>query len=124
MSDDAGERNKAWRLAVKLVARAHIPRLPDGPIALYIEFVMPRPKAHYGKKGLKASAPDYHINKPDMTKLIRSTEDALTDAGIWRDDSQVANQCAVKVYGDEVGANITIYSGEDFLKCPALRPKD
>jgi Holliday junction resolvase RusA-like endonuclease len=26
---------------------------------------------------------------PDLSKLIRSTEDALTDAGVWTDDARV-----------------------------------
>ncbi|WP_345784476.1 hypothetical protein [Stenotrophomonas chelatiphaga] len=33
---------------------------------------------------------------PDLSKLVRSTEDALTDAGIWRDDARVIECTSAK----------------------------
>jgi crossover junction endodeoxyribonuclease RusA len=46
-------------------------------------FTLPKP----------ASAPKrrttWPMRTPDLSKLARSTEDALTDAGIWRDDARV-----------------------------------
>lgn len=122
LTDAGGAKNRDWRNSVKLVARENCPgKLEDGPIALFVEFVMPRPKYHYRTNGeLGPRAEEYHTKAPDTTKLLRSTEDALTDARIWGDDAQVAIQAASKVYGEEVGANISIYSGRDFAKCPAL----
>lgn len=55
-------------------------------------FYFTRPKSHYGSgknsQILKPSAPKHHTKKPDLTKLERSTEDALTGI-IWKDDCQV-----------------------------------
>ncbi|MFI6485222.1 RusA family crossover junction endodeoxyribonuclease [Nonomuraea sp. NPDC050663] len=31
----------------------------------------------------------YPASRPDLSKLVRSTEDALTDAGVWADDGRV-----------------------------------
>lgn len=39
--------------------------------------------------------------KPDGSKLQRSTEDALTDAGLWRDDARVVEWIGVKAYPGE-----------------------
>jgi crossover junction endodeoxyribonuclease RusA len=41
---------------------------------------------------------------PDLSKMIRSTEDAITDAGIWRDDALVVVCSAQKLYPGQVGA--------------------
>jgi Holliday junction resolvase RusA-like endonuclease len=83
-----------------------------GAIELSIQFRFCRPKGHYGtgkNEGiLKASAPKHHTVKPDRTKCLRSTEDALKGI-IWRDDSQVVTGITSKVYVDrDPGAQITI----------------
>ena len=45
-------------------------------------FSLPRPKS--APKAVKHQA-----RKPDLSKLVRATEDALTDAGVWEDDARV-----------------------------------
>lgn len=57
----------------------------DGPIHLEIEFVLRRPKSAPKKREPLAS------KKPDLSKLLRAVEDAVTSAGIWRDDAQVVS---------------------------------
>lgn len=110
--DDAGQKNKDWRNSVKFAARDAIHEAFSGPVSLDVTFYMPRPKAHYRANGeLKPSAPRFHTTKPDRTKLLRSTEDALSDAGVWRDDTQVVDGPVRKVYADDVsktGARIVI----------------
>jgi hypothetical protein len=52
-----------------------------------------------------------HSTKPDCSKLIRSTEDALVDGGLLKDDSLIFQITATKMYahGDQtVGAEISI----------------
>lgn len=85
-----------------------------GPLRFRFEFVFPRPKKHYGTgrnaSKLKPSAPDLHTGPPDTTKLIRSTEDALKGI-VWRDDSEVSYQTAMKRYanaGQNPGVHITV----------------
>jgi Holliday junction resolvase RusA-like endonuclease len=112
---DACNTNKEWRQSV---IGAILENRPDkkfsGAVMLSITFFMPRPKSDYKsgdpEKGLKPNAPVYHTKRPDCTKLIRSTEDAITDSGcVWYDDSQVAIQTGIKQYADKgTGALITI----------------
>jgi Holliday junction resolvase RusA-like endonuclease len=65
-----------------------------GPVHVDIVFIFPRPKHHYrtGRNAhlLRDTAPTLHTHKPDVDKLLRSTFDALTTAGVWKDDAQVA----------------------------------
>ncbi|MBA7632259.1 hypothetical protein ES703_39802 [subsurface metagenome] len=85
-----------------------------GPISLKLTFFMGRPKGHFrtGKHAgeLRPSAPEHPTSKPDLTKLTRAVEDALTGI-IWKDDAQVVKQDTIKVYcgpEDKVGVYITI----------------
>ncbi len=79
---------KPWREAVKFAAleesaKRGYPRGLYGPVMGSMVFTVRKP----------ASAPKrrktYPSTKPDLSKLLRSTEDALTDAGVWEDDARV-----------------------------------
>lgn len=113
MMDDAGQRNKDWRSAVVAFADTVAPKeIIRGPLMVCFEFTMPRLKAHFrqSKKDgatLREDAPTYHTSKPDTTKLVRSTEDALKGV-LWADDAQIAVQTASKTYGEKPGCRITI----------------
>jgi len=78
----------------------------SGPVALTVVFTLARPASHYGtgknRGRLKPSAPLAPTGKNlgDLSKLVRATEDALTDAGVWGDDSQVVSLTAVKAYAN------------------------
>lgn len=110
---ESGKHTGEWRSNVAFFARQAIQDHPplSGPLLLSVVFTMPRPGNHYGSGKnagkLKATAPTFHTSKPDATKLLRSTEDALKGIS-WGDDSQVCVQRAVKVYGEQAGAKITI----------------
>ena len=105
---EAGKHTAAWRETVKVFAEHSYDIMFDCALQLEVLFIMPRPKKHYRSNGeLKDDAPQYHTSKPDITKLLRSTEDALTNV-LWRDDSLIAHQTATKCYGDKPGARITI----------------
>jgi crossover junction endodeoxyribonuclease RusA len=80
---------KPWREAVKWAA-IESGRRVDGPVRVTMVFTMPRPKA--------ARKRSHHATTPDLSKLIRSTEDSLTDAGVWEDDSRVYSIEASKWY--------------------------
>jgi len=100
---DANAKAKPWKQQVAAVAAAHMAGKPmlEGPLHLHMTFMFPRPKSHYrtGKNAhlLKDDIPFHHTVRPDTTKLIRAAEDALTGI-VWRDDSQVAEQYAEKIY--------------------------
>lgn len=67
----------------------------SGPVEVELVFTLPKPKS--APKRLK-TWPD---RKPDLSKLVRSTEDALTDAGVWEDDARVVRCLSRKVYPGE-----------------------
>jgi crossover junction endodeoxyribonuclease RusA len=88
-----------------------------GAIVLEVKFRLPRPKGHYGTGRnaglLKPSAPFHPAGRPDLDKLLRSTFDALGEAGVWGDDSQVVTVRGQKVYATDyepTGATIRVMS--------------
>lgn len=89
---DASSKVKTWRNTVRFTARGNYDGPPlKGAVRMDVTFSFRRPKSHYGTgrnaRRLKPSAPRYHTQKPDLTKLVRSTEDALKGI-IWEDDCQ------------------------------------
>lgn len=77
---------KEWRRLVADAAQRAIAATADfvifqGPVAMDVTFELPRPVS----LPKKVTA---HTKKPDLSKLLRSTEDALTGV-VWRDDSQL-----------------------------------
>jgi crossover junction endodeoxyribonuclease RusA len=88
----------------------------DEDVIGWIEFIFPRPAAHFGSGKnaavLKPSAPFYKNTKPDRDKLERAIYDALTDAGVLRDDCRVVEGGSRKVYGPKPGARVHIQTRE------------
>ena len=107
---ESSKKVRPWREAVKWAAIEAMPQgwqKLDGPLVLRVHFYMPRPKA---AKGLVAC-----WRTPDLSKLLRSTEDALTDAGVWVDDARVVQANIHKLYegGENLpGARISVYPWE------------
>ena len=95
---ESSAKVKPWRESVHyaaLAARQGAPPM-DGPLRASMVFTMPKP----------ASAPKsrrtYPDRMPDLSKLVRSTEDALTTAGLWADDARVVEYARVaKVFPGE-----------------------
>lgn len=89
---ESSKKVAPWREAVKWAAVQHRPAEPlDGPLTLHVVFTLPRPKTAPKRR----RHPD---RTPDLSKLVRSTEDALTDAGIWADDARVVTCRATKAW--------------------------
>jgi Holliday junction resolvase RusA-like endonuclease len=114
--ESSHDRIKAWRQAVidEAIQVKNWPAL-DGPLAVSICFFLKRPQNHYGTGRnagtLKPTAPPYPCGTPDLGKLARSTEDALTAAGIWHDDALVVDEHIKKMYVgrlETTGARIEI----------------
>lgn len=114
--DDA-KRSKPWRAVVAAAAVdaftvvGNADGLLDGPLALEVDFYVARPRGHYGTgrnaRQLRPSAPTYPAVRPDLTKLLRALEDALTGI-VWRDDAQVVTQTARKWYGVPERAEVRV----------------
>jgi crossover junction endodeoxyribonuclease RusA len=95
---ESSKKVKPWRQDVKAAAIAvrNGSEPIDGPIVVRMVFTLPKPLSAPKRKRT------YPDKKPDLSKLVRSTEDALTDAGIWRDDARVIGyQRLAKVFPGE-----------------------
>jgi len=101
--DAGGIKTKKWRSVVAETAREAMYNKDIFlcAVSLTVSFYLARPKNHYGTGSnswkLKESAPEHHTKQPDATKLLRSTEDALTKI-VWEDDAQVVEQTVKKYY--------------------------
>lgn len=89
---ESSKKVKPWRFVV--VAAAEVQRLSlsasmrrelplDGPLAVRMVFTMRKPLSAPKRRRT------WPTTYPDVSKLARSTEDALTTAGIWADDARV-----------------------------------
>lgn len=92
---EQSKRVKPWRKNVADAAVLVRPQvLLDGPLVADMVFTFARPKSHFGtgkNSGLlRATAPAAPAVAPDLSKLVRSTEDAIT-AILWKDDSRVVS---------------------------------
>lgn len=100
---------KPWREAITAEALKAAAVRADGPVVVRLEFRFDRPKGHYGKRGVKDSAPATKTTKPDIDKLARAVLDGLWPC--WQDDSQVVSLLATKVWCDDgelPGVGITV----------------
>src|SRR5688572_14375316 len=78
---DDNPKSKGWKQEVAHAARqAFQGELFRGPVRLTLTFYRPRPNGHYGTTGLnkKGRETGWPISKPDVLKLTRAVEDALT----------------------------------------------
>ena len=97
---ESSKKVRPWRMDVKEAAEAARKALGytlDGPLIASMVFTVKKP----------ASAPKnkqtWPCVMPDLSKLLRSTEDAITDAGLWADDARVVRY----------GTLAKVYPGED-----------
>jgi len=94
---EASKYLPAWRKAVKeaaVIAKQDAETL-TGAVQVSVSFYLERPKSVP-----KKSRPLPTV-MPDLSKLVRGVEDALTDAGVWGDDAQVVKIIAFKYYADD-----------------------
>lgn len=112
--DSSGEKGRNWRASVQAVAREHFTGdLLREPLMVYVTFFTPRPKCHYGTGRnagkLKDDAPQYPTGRPDVLKLARAVEDALTGV-VWADDAQIVDEILAKRYGEPARCVVSIHS--------------
>lgn len=104
---------KKWKAAVMAEAKKHFKAPLAGPLEVTLGFRFARPKSHLGASGLKGSAPLLHTKRPDVDNLAKAVLDALTDVGLWADDSQVTLLVTSKSYagtGNAPGCTVLIHT--------------
>ena len=82
---ESSKKVKPWREAVVYAAREAMAGRPalQGPIVLEMIFTVRKPVSAPKRRRI------WPATKPDLSKYARSTEDAMTTAGVWKDDGQV-----------------------------------
>lgn len=106
---ESSKKVKPWREAVHAAAlEARNGSVPlDGPLRVRMVFTLPKPQ------GAPKRRKTWPMRTPDLSKLARSTEDALTGAGVWVDDARVVGYDRLaKVYPNE---------DSDSLEAPGVR---
>lgn len=110
---DANPKAADWKRQVAQVVGHAFDgnRLLDGPLRLKLVFYRPRPANHYGtgrNQGVvKGSAPKYPVGRPDVLKLARGVEDALSGI-LYMDDAQIVSERLTKLYGSPARVEITV----------------
>lgn len=110
VSDD-NPNGRDWKNAVASCAReVYQGELLSVPLAVTMRFYRPRPRGHFHKSGrlckagLDSTAP---TTRPDVLKLARAAEDALTGV-LWRDDAQIVEEHLYKEWGEPARMEIEI----------------
>jgi Holliday junction resolvase RusA-like endonuclease len=92
---ESSAKVKPWRQDVKFAALEAVGAcwvLLDGPLVAAMTFTFARGQGHFrtGRWShlLRPSAPLRPAVPPDLSKILRSTEDALTGV-VWKDDARV-----------------------------------
>lgn len=113
---DSNKKSKGWKNAVK--ASAGVQYL--GPLlrcSLTVEmiFYVVRKKGDYGTGRnagvVKDSSPAYPAKRPDVLKLARGVEDALTGT-VWLDDALIVDERIAKRFGEKEGVEVRIWATE------------
>lgn len=102
---ESSKKVQPWRERVHAAALTALAALPelrnvfplDGPIAGRFVFTLRKPLSAPKRRRT------WPITYPDTSKLLRSTEDALTTAGVWVDDARLV----------ELDRLAKVYPGED-----------
>jgi Holliday junction resolvase RusA-like endonuclease len=108
----SGSGLAVWRNQVTSAAQDAwgLDNVYGGPMGVALIFRMKRPRNHYRdlqgtvRPAMRDARPDV---MPDLDKLVRAVLDALTGV-VWRDDGQVCDIMASKVYADSPGVDIVI----------------
>lgn len=104
---------KPWEKKVAVAAQAAMAAEPqpwEEGVIVIIEFFIKRPQAHYGTGKNKLIMKDFAkkllcIKKPDIDKISRAVNDAMTGI-VYRDDAQVVCEAHVKKYGKHPGIKV------------------
>jgi len=108
-----GDKLIAYRNLIRAYANEKTNTISEGVVCLAITFCFQRPKNHFTAKGAKSK--HWTLAKttaPDLDKLIRAVGDALTGI-VYRDDSQIVEIQAKKMYSEKPETRITILKGDD-----------
>ena len=90
----------------------YVPAEPitDKPISLHAIWMFPYPKS---AKKHKPGFDRFKITRPDTDNLNKMLKDVMTDMGFWKDDALISDELIRKVYSDEPGISIWIFTHDE-----------
>ncbi len=111
---DANPKSREWKDRVAgAAAEAYTKAAVDAALHFEVTEYRVRPAGHYGSGRnagiVKDSAPAYPTTVPDLTKIVRGVEDALTKI-VWVDDSRVVSLTATKSFGPQAGVVLRVWA--------------
>lgn len=95
--DPQKKEKKEYREKIEKLRDAIFPC--STPMKLIVEYHMPIPKSYSQKRSLECEKQP-HVKKPDLSNLIKFTEDALNGL-LWKDDAYISEIAAKKIYSKE-----------------------
>jgi Holliday junction resolvase RusA-like endonuclease len=109
---DASAKTKPWQAQVASEAGERwVDGLLEGPLEVEVTFYRPRPRAHFGTGKnsmlIRHAAPVHPSTRPDVLKLARAVEDALTGV-VWRDDAQIVTEVLRKRFGAPARCEVVV----------------
>jgi Holliday junction resolvase RusA-like endonuclease len=104
---EANSKARPWRSVVIEALKPLATEPLGGAVRVHLHFYMP----------LLKKTPQYPITRSsyDVDKLARNMLDAITQAGIIKDDSQVVSLITTKEYAERSGVQIRVENYTDFL---------
>lgn len=111
---DANPKSKHWKEVVASAARGAMlkERLApiEGPVFLRLVFRRARPISHLKQNGelsLEGTRQPFPMTKPDVLKLARAVEDAMTGI-VYTDDARIVSEQLGKEWGEPEGVIVTV----------------
>lgn len=110
---DAAKNSRPWKAQVADAAAQAMQGRPllDRAIVARFTFYVPRPKGHYGVRGVRPSAPMFPAVRPDVLKLARAVEDAISSV-CYRDDAQIVAEVLIKRYGEPARVEVELWDAD------------
>lgn len=112
---DANRKSEPWKRVVAATARgamlkARLSTPFDGPLWVEMVFFRERPASHLrtnGELSLEGQRHPFPAGKPDVLKLARGVEDAMSGV-VYTDDARIVSEQLRKQWGPEEGVQVTI----------------
>jgi Holliday junction resolvase RusA-like endonuclease len=97
--EDKKDREDKMNIRAQIVTQHPTLIGPGQPVALSLEYYLPRPKVHFDVKGnIKPRFMDApHVSRPDCDNLEKKIKDSLSGI-VWYDDCQVVRVEHEKAY--------------------------
>lgn len=111
---DANKKAKPWQNVVASAARGAMlkerKKPYEGPVWVQMVFYKERPVSHFkvdGELSAEGNRRQFPDSKPDLLKLARAVEDALTGI-VYKDDARIVSEVLRKQWGGPERVEITV----------------